>query len=344
MEMLTGNGIPSKRLVGEVGQHYKDLETGDVYECKLAEEHSPLHGELIGGYVWARVATGDHMEVCAGEGGSGATSWNDLTDKPFGTEIKNVALATGAVVRIEGEWSNDPAFPVTDNLKGVFDGALATVTINSTEYKTRWVDTSNAFGVTGSFALGNLSKLGGNAFENDNTGEPFVFDYDKRNGRLCMVHENDGTYTVDVTSEVKIVSTIDPKYTETWDMVIRFTPDNEDYDISSEQVTAKHFTIEKGSSKELIAAAEEGRVPKAVVLNFPNWGGAVYDFCVAQHIDIMTNNAFGDNQERITMRFLYSQNGASGTWFDGAFKIEIGSNGISGYNYQAFANVLAANA
>lgn len=71
MEMLTGNGMPSKRLDGEIGQHYKDLDTGDIYECKFAEEHSPLHGELVGGYVWARVARGDHMEVCAGGSGEG---------------------------------------------------------------------------------------------------------------------------------------------------------------------------------------------------------------------------------------------------------------------------------
>lgn len=63
MELLTGTGHPSKRLKGEVGQHYKDLNTGDIYECKVAKEHSPMHGKISGGYIWHKIATGDHVEI-----------------------------------------------------------------------------------------------------------------------------------------------------------------------------------------------------------------------------------------------------------------------------------------
>ncbi len=66
MEMLTGNGHPSRHLVGEVGQHYKNLNNGDIWECISSNENSRVHHQASGGYIWKRIAHGDHMEVCAG--------------------------------------------------------------------------------------------------------------------------------------------------------------------------------------------------------------------------------------------------------------------------------------
>lgn len=64
MELLTGAGHPSKRLKGELGQHYKDTTTGDIWECISSNEHSRIHHQLMGGYIWKKMATGNHIEAC----------------------------------------------------------------------------------------------------------------------------------------------------------------------------------------------------------------------------------------------------------------------------------------
>jgi hypothetical protein len=85
MEKLTGHGRPSSHLIGEVNQHYEDLDTGDIYECRVASQYSPLHGAPVGGYQWELRFKGEDIQDSAQylSSGSGVTSWNDLTDKPF---------------------------------------------------------------------------------------------------------------------------------------------------------------------------------------------------------------------------------------------------------------------
>ena len=57
--MLHGNGRPTASTVGELGQYYKDDVTGDIYECRVASEYSPLHGAPIPGYRWELRVTGE---------------------------------------------------------------------------------------------------------------------------------------------------------------------------------------------------------------------------------------------------------------------------------------------
>lgn len=68
MEKLTGYGHPHNRLVGEVGQHYEDLNTGDLYECRIASEYSRIHGWPVGGYVWELRAKGEDIRELFGSG------------------------------------------------------------------------------------------------------------------------------------------------------------------------------------------------------------------------------------------------------------------------------------
>ena len=72
MEKLTGNGRPSNHTVGVVGQHYEDLLTGDIYECRIASQYSKLHGSPVGGYVWEFRAKGE--DIADGLYGSGSGS------------------------------------------------------------------------------------------------------------------------------------------------------------------------------------------------------------------------------------------------------------------------------
>lgn len=70
MEKLTGHGRPNPRFAGEVGQHYEDIDTGDLYECRIAQEYSPTHGWPVGGYVWERRAKGEDIREIYGSGGN----------------------------------------------------------------------------------------------------------------------------------------------------------------------------------------------------------------------------------------------------------------------------------
>ena len=65
--ILEGYGPPSRHRKGEVGQHYTNLENGDVYECVVASEHSKVNLHTTGGYIWKKIADGDHLEVCTPE-------------------------------------------------------------------------------------------------------------------------------------------------------------------------------------------------------------------------------------------------------------------------------------
>ena len=88
MEKLTGYGIPHNHLEGQVGQQYEDLNTGNLYECRVANKFSATHGAPVGGYVWVLRATGEDISELYGSGGG---SWNDLKDKPFYEETAVVA-------------------------------------------------------------------------------------------------------------------------------------------------------------------------------------------------------------------------------------------------------------
>lgn len=71
MEKLKGHGYPTPSTVGEVGQHYEDIDTGDIYECRIASKYSPTHGWPVGGYVWERRAKGEDIQEIYGSGGGG---------------------------------------------------------------------------------------------------------------------------------------------------------------------------------------------------------------------------------------------------------------------------------
>lgn len=74
---LTGNGAPTRMTKGVVGQHYEDLNTGNIYECLVASEQSKLNGAIGGGYVWKLKYTGDDRrdhEAIFGVGGSGGSN------------------------------------------------------------------------------------------------------------------------------------------------------------------------------------------------------------------------------------------------------------------------------
>lgn len=89
-------GAPTVDTIGQVGQHYINLVNGDEYECVKIDDKRVYEKDSVnansffsqkvlagadGHYIWNLVKAG---------GSGGASSWNDLTDKPFYEETKVV--------------------------------------------------------------------------------------------------------------------------------------------------------------------------------------------------------------------------------------------------------------
>lgn len=104
-------GVPEATTQGNVGDLYVDLNTGKVYRCEdivtYGDEHSygtvyTNRGNKNTVYVWKS---------------TGASSYNELEDKPFYEEIKEKTV-TGSNMTL----LNFPAFAVGDTVNVTVDG------------------------------------------------------------------------------------------------------------------------------------------------------------------------------------------------------------------------------
>lgn len=168
--IIEGYGPPSRHCKGEVGQHYTNLENGDVYECISASEHSKVNLHTAGGYIWKKIADGDHLEVCK------TVDTNEphqmLVTNEAGEQVwePKLCYSTYEPVAIFNEYTivNDDGKTVKDQkiAADVIVGEEYIVTYNGKEYKVVAYE-HDFFGTS----LGN-DYLG--MGEND-TGEPFYF-------------------------------------------------------------------------------------------------------------------------------------------------------------------------
>lgn len=84
MAKLLGRGAPTTKTYGILGQEYINELTGERYICtKSTTVTSDKAGEADHRCEWA-------LENSGGTGG--ASSWNDMPDKPFGEYVKNDTL------------------------------------------------------------------------------------------------------------------------------------------------------------------------------------------------------------------------------------------------------------
>lgn len=142
-------------------------------------------------------------------GGGGVSSWNDLTDKPFGTEIGEVAILPETAIEFDPE-SGEGA--IADVLP-VVTGNTYTVYWNGTEYTC----VAGIFEMEGVplAAIGNLGAMTGEGA----TDEPFVLialpaEIAAQIGVGCGVYAIDGSTsaTVSITEQGETVKKIDAKY------------------------------------------------------------------------------------------------------------------------------------
>lgn len=151
MRIIEGHGPPSTDTFGNQSYLYKDLDTGKFYRChgnineERAMPYGPAHKHPGEQYLWTPTD---------GSGNGGVSSWNDLTDKPFG-ESENAVLLPPT------QFAYDSAFGLFA-IPGYIDfvlGKTYTVKWNGVDYETTAV--AGAFNGESLVMVGNPAALGG---------------------------------------------------------------------------------------------------------------------------------------------------------------------------------------
>ena len=220
MNRISDYGAPTRNTVGEVGQHYEDLNTGDIYECVISSEHSKLHGDIMGGYIWERKFSGedrdDHEAIFSG----GASSWYDLTDKPFGENFEVDMLWEGTFETTTTDDEDNPWVRVTtlpeDGYSAFTSGKTYKVEFDGVEYMCEYVygNFGGTFYSFGDVFLKWESMRDGdhvlNGKVHEDTGEPFLlFQY----GSWWYLYTKEaGEHTIAVYDMENIVERIDAKF------------------------------------------------------------------------------------------------------------------------------------
>lgn len=138
----------------------------------------------------------------------GVSSWNDLTDKPFGEETGFVEKIPEITLPLENGEGVIPMY-----VPELIDGAIYTVTINGTVYNTKGVVIPAEGGSMG--GLGNLSMIG-----MKETGEPFAillqtkagYEVNGYGGFFLSLDSTINEVTIRVTGNETVIKKLDNKY------------------------------------------------------------------------------------------------------------------------------------
>lgn len=124
MELLTGYGPPLLDTEGKVGQHYKDLNSGDIYKCVKASVVTTIHFPTDSDYIWELTIKGDQQADLAetDETKPGYVKNRDLISGGTGVVGQTFPEVFGA----KGDGVTDDAAAITQALASgknvVFDG------------------------------------------------------------------------------------------------------------------------------------------------------------------------------------------------------------------------------
>lgn len=141
--------------------------------------------------------------------GGGATSWNDLTDKPFYSEMGIVEILPETTIELDPEYGEGFGLDIFD----VQAGTTCIVKWNGTEYNC----VAQPFDMEGipAVVLGNLGAMTGG----DLTGEPFVLMFLDAEAAAMLgagfgVYALDGSesVTLSISAESEVVHKMDEKY------------------------------------------------------------------------------------------------------------------------------------
>lgn len=172
---------------------------------------------------WCQLMDGRWVEACYTEAievsGGGVTSWNDLTDKPFGEGVRLVE--TVLLEETTGVGSG-----VWERLNSsLVEGETYLVTWDGVDYE------CVARNYSGYIMLGNNAIYEHDGDDETDTGEPFAIEAEAVNTWCCFyVNKNDEeTHTVRISQKKREVHKIDEKYLP--ENAVNITDDNVSYEL-----------------------------------------------------------------------------------------------------------------
>ena len=196
-----------------------------------------------------------------GAGGGGASSWNDLTDKPFGTEIVYKTLFDGTVTTADG-WNATRYDPIDfsvydyDEYKVIFDGTEYALKLQYDDYESGFIGSASLW----------------NNVEYVSSEPPFCYS----NGWFGAAV--DGEHTVIISTPVEKPIPIDPKYVE--------------YELNLEAGVTTKADLEAIDGKYSILKVGAYRA----LSNFVSWTGTRCEFdCISRLGQVVVSATFDDN-------------------------------------------------
>ena len=211
--MKKGYGAPTTSTIGEIGEKYLDLSTGEVYECTAVVPAERDMGfvstyELYSGqFTWVKAAGGD-------------CDWNIMKNKPFGEEtvvsavtvVEETEFVLGSGFELIQSNPNGNGY-ISVPTPGYFrfeSGKKYRVTINDISY-TGVAEDTNKYGVMANGTAVPLVDENGKSHGNFATAmgagysDYFFYDAGLDEGSTL-------TLTIEELSEEEVITSIDPKY------------------------------------------------------------------------------------------------------------------------------------
>lgn len=140
---------------------------------------------------------------------AGVTSWNDLTDKPFGKETGVVYAAKETVIDYQGSYVSIPSDLPADTMQKLFTiGSTITVIVDGVEYSCIVKDGEEGI-MFGMNWVGNAQLR---HEYNDNTGESFFVCPGESYTSLLIAFTDTGNHTISVCGVSEILKQIPSEY------------------------------------------------------------------------------------------------------------------------------------
>jgi hypothetical protein len=197
-------------------------------------------------------------------GAGGASSWNDLTDKPFGEEVRHGALVDSQTAEVNDGYSE------LYNVYGIFkEGNTYTIVFDGVTYEcVAWYH--NGYDA---IVVGN-----GTFVEADGIGEDVPFAIGGyASDCTAYLNASNGTHTVEVQGEYWVTKKIDENYLPNDVMIIRAIPSDPFYDgedgaeIELSKTGSEIFSAWHEDGKSMIVTGIEGLLPVTAVYDENNF-------------------------------------------------------------------------
>lgn len=238
MNKMTGQGCPSNKLQGAIGQFYENTNNGDIYECQSILKD--CNG--VSCCNWVLRASGehidDHAEIFGSGGGSGLPTGGTAHQQLVTDKDGNAVWEEKLCYKEDGRAEIAPETQFDNTNEGRYV-MLSEGLVEGEEYIVVWNGTEYSCIATLNNELNHL-MLGG-----ENNGYPFWLDYFDESNKL-WINTSDTAVTIAIYKNGSAVKKIDPEYLPdsagAGMMIVTFTPVNEYFeDATADKTVAELF-------------------------------------------------------------------------------------------------------